>query len=195
MLHFSSVSDSDRMLEAGTIRARAITTRWNVFTSRRTQQPPPVLLALCCRARIWNLEMNFFFSAAWFKPLRWRWRIADHHYSFAIQGILICALLSGKEKKRSISDFIFERNQEAWRCLAAGGGSSRELPDLFFCTNISNCWQPRSASAAFLHHYVQYCKTKQSRHKELHIYHETSHNANLWSGIWSWGVYLINMSN
>lgn len=132
MLHFSSVSDSDRMLEAGTIRARAITTRWNVFTSRRTQQQPPVLLALCCRARIWSLEMNFFFSAAWFKPLWWRWRIADHHYSFAIQGILICALLSGKEKKRSISDFIFERNQEAWRCLAAGGGSSRELPDLFF---------------------------------------------------------------
>lgn len=37
-----------------------------------------------------------------------------------------------RKKKRSISDFIFERNQEAWGCLAAGGGSSRELPDLFF---------------------------------------------------------------
>lgn len=34
-----------------------------------------------------------------------------------------------EEKKRSTSDFIFERNQEAWRCLAAGG---RELPELLF---------------------------------------------------------------
>lgn len=186
MLHFSSVSDSDRMLEAGTIRARAITTRWNVFTSRRRRRRFCSHCVAGPGSEVW--KWTFSFQLLDLNPFWWRWRIADHHYSFAIQGILIWALLSGKgEKKRSISDFIFERNQEAWGCLAAGGGSSRELPDLFFfffCTNISNCWQPRSACAAFLHHYVQYCKTKQNRHKEMHIYHETSHSANLWSGIW-----------
>lgn len=158
MLHFSSVSDSDRMLEAGTIRARAITTRWNVFTSRRRRRPHrPVLLALCCRARIRSLEMSSFFSAAWFKPSWWRWRIADHHYSFAIQGILICALLSGerrkeKKKKRSTSDFIFWKKSgglEMFGSWWARASRTSFFPFFFFCTNISNCWLPRSACTAF----------------------------------------------
>lgn len=110
-------------------------------------------------------------------------------------------LTIGERKKNAAYRILFlkeiRRPGDVWQLVGAAHESFQIFffLFLFFCTNISNCWQPRSASAAFLHHYVQYCKTKQSRHKELHIYHETSHNANLWSGIWSWGVYLINMSN
>lgn len=141
MLHFSSVSGSDRMLETGTIGARAITTRWNIFMSRRRSG---------CRV------CSHCFAGP--KSKVWKWTFLFEVDDFKLVGecdasqiAIVCSPFrknfdlcltireQDKNKKRTLQiRFYFWKKIRLRTCFL-----------LFFLNNNSNSWQPRELALHF----------------------------------------------